>query len=420
MKEKEILQKVSQFEKETQENKGEIERVKYYEKFQMSGIDFKNVFITTEKDVDGNITYHMYSGNSSKEIVSVTSNEETSVNSELKSYIRDISIEKVIQENEKEQGRLRAILGNITSTERNQTIKNQQKEQEDREKTKNISIQQEIKTTTKINEKHQLGTELGIEKYNQSNSKFTKIAVVYADDLKQLDEKNVESTRYAFIGIRQDGTMQRLDDMLEMDSSFGNINTEETIQFQDDGTAKKDSSTISRYKIKGTNDTIAIQKDHGGNLDVYYGGRGKGSNEIVESKIETSQTRVMSREQRETQSNIKGEYYEKEQMREGNVHFEEHGEEKIATRDADGDENTKTHDIVDEKSQPISEDDLIPYTNITWKEFANKCGYRGDGAIEHAKEVFDKAKENNKDKTNEEIVDEITEEAEEEFSGPRG
>lgn len=419
MKEKEILQKLSQFEKEVQESRGEIERVKYYEKFQMSGIDFKNVFITTEKDVDGNVIYHMYSGNSSKEIASITSNGEASVNSELKSYVRDISLEKVVQENEKEEGRLKAISRSIDSVERNQAIINQQKGQEDSEKTKNISIQQEIKTSTKINEKHQLDTQLGIEKYNQTNSKFAKIAVVYADDLKQIDGKDGEATRYAFVGIRQDGTMQRLDDMLEMDRSFGNINTEETIQFEDDGTAKKDSSTISRYKIKGTDETLAIQKDHGGNLDIYYGGRGKGSNEIVESKIETSQTRVMSREQRETQSNIKGVYYEQEQMREGNVHFEEHGEERIATRDADGDENTKTHEHVDEQNQPISADDLIPYTNITWQEFANKCGYRGDGAIEHAKEVFDKAKEKNKDKTNEEIVDEITEEAEEEFNGPK-
>lgn len=418
MKEKEILQKISQFEKEIQENIGDLERVKYYEKFQMSGIDFKNVFITAEKDVDGNITYHMYSGNSSKEIVSVTSNGEANVNSELKSYVRDIKLERVIKENE-EQNRLKAISKSINSTETKQEIKNQQNEQENEEKTTNIPIQQEIKTRTKINEKHQLDTELGIEKYNQSNSKFVKIAVIYAEDLKQIDGKNAETTRYAFVGIRQDGTMQRLDDMLEMDRSFGNINTEKTIQFEDDGTAKKDSSTISRYKIKGTNETLAIQKDHGGNLDIYYGGRGKGSNEIVESKIETSQTKVMTREQRETQSNIKGEYYEQEQMREGNAHFEEHGEEKIATRDADGDENTKTHEYVDEQNQPINADDLIPYTNITWQEFANKCGYRGNGAIEHAKEVFDKAKEENKDKTNEEIVDEITEEAEEEFSGRR-
>lgn len=381
MNENDILEKVTQFEKNAQETKGEIQRVEYYEEFQMGGVDFKNVFIATEKDVDGNITYHVYSGESSKEIMSITSNDELNINSELKPYLRDINFEETIKDNERQLG-----------------------------KRKTISILQEIKTTTKANEKQDIGTQLGIERYNQSNSKFTKIVVVYSDDLKEIDGKSGESTKYAFAAIRQDGTIQRIDDILEMDRSFGNMNTEKTIQFDDNETAKKDSSTISRYRIKGTGDTLAIQKDHGGNIDIYYGGRGKGSNEIVETKLETSQTRVLSREERETQSNIKGVYYEQEQMNEGNIHFEEHGEEEISIKDADGDETTKTH---------IHSDDLIPDTDMTWEQFANKCGYRGEGAIEHAQEVFENAKEKNRDKTNQEIVDEITEEAEEEFGNRR-
>lgn len=381
MNENDILEKVAQFEKRAQETKGEIQRVEYYEKFQMSGIDFKNIFITTEKDVDGNITYHVYSGESSKEIMSITSNEELNINSELKPYLSDINLEETVKDNERQLG-----------------------------KRKKISVLQEINTTTKVNEKQQLGTQLGIEKYNQSNSKFIKIIVVYSDDLKEIDGKRGESTKYAFAAMRQDGTIQRIDNLLEMDRSFGNINAEETIQFNDDGTAKKDASTISRYRIRGTDETLAIQKDLGGNLDIYYGGRGKGSNEIVETKLETSQTRVMTREERETQTNIKGVYYEQEQIKEGNIHFEEHGEDEISIIDADGDETTMTH---------MHPDDLIPDTDMTWEQFANKCGYRGEGAIEHAQEVFENAKEKNKDKTNQEIVDEITEEAEEEFSNPR-
>lgn len=381
MNENDILEKVAQFEKRAQETKGEIQRVEYYEKFQMSGIDFKNIFITTEKDVDGNITYHVYSGESSKEIMSITSNEELNINSELKPYLSDINLEETVKDNERQLG-----------------------------KRKKISVLQEINTTTKVNEKQQLGTQLGIEKYNQSNSKFIKIIVVYSDDLKEIDGKGGESTKYAFAAMRQDGTIQRIDNLLEMDRSFGNINAEETIQFNDDGTAKKDASTISRYRIRGTDETLAIQKDLGGNLDIYYGGRGKGSNEIVETKLETSQTRVMTREERETQTNIKGVYYEQKQIKEGNIHFEEHGEDEIPIIDADGDETTMTH---------MHPDDLIPDTDMTWEQFANKCGYRGEGAIEHAQEVFENAKEKNKDKTNQEIVDEITEEAEEEFSNPR-
>lgn len=35
----------------------------------------------------------------------------------------------------------------------------------------------------------------------------------------------------------------------------------------------------------------------------------------------------------------------------------------------------------------IDENDYIPNTNITWRQFANKCGYRGEGDIEKAVEV---------------------------------
>ena len=41
--ERELNQKI-------QETKGEVERVKYYETFQIKEINFKNIFITTEKE----------------------------------------------------------------------------------------------------------------------------------------------------------------------------------------------------------------------------------------------------------------------------------------------------------------------------------------------------------------------------------
>ena len=59
----------------------------------------------------------------------------------------------------------------------------------------------------------------------------------------------------------------------------------------------------------------------------------------------------------------------------------------------------------------------IPGTNKTWRQFANECGYRGEGSIEHAQEIFEKERENpkNEDKSNDELVEDIVDEKNEEF-----
>ena len=54
----------------------ELETVKYYEKFTLKDIknrdmDFSGIFITTEKNPEGKISYHMYLGDTATEILSV-------------------------------------------------------------------------------------------------------------------------------------------------------------------------------------------------------------------------------------------------------------------------------------------------------------------------------------------------------------
>ena len=117
-----------------QETKSEIERVKYYEKFKMQGIDFKNIFITEEKDVDGNISYHIYSGDSSNEIMSVNEKGEVNVISELEAFIgNDIDVEKIMEENEKEPGKLRGISEKTKPKEIDKKLKEKQNQKEDQE-----------------------------------------------------------------------------------------------------------------------------------------------------------------------------------------------------------------------------------------------------------------------------------------------
>ncbi len=111
--EKQILEILDAFERELQEklqeSKGEVERIKYYEKFQMQGIDFTNIFITTEKDVDGNISYHVYCGDNSKEIMSVDHEGQIKIIPELEEYLAGIDLNEMMEENEKDKKRLKGI-----------------------------------------------------------------------------------------------------------------------------------------------------------------------------------------------------------------------------------------------------------------------------------------------------------------------
>lgn len=120
--EKEILAILDSFEKELQgrlkENNGEVENIKYYEKFKMGDIDFNNIFITTEKDAEGNFTFHVYSGNSSNEILTVDKDGKvSSIIPELEAYLSNIDLEEVIAENEKEPGRLKGSSEKMTPEE---------------------------------------------------------------------------------------------------------------------------------------------------------------------------------------------------------------------------------------------------------------------------------------------------------------
>lgn len=134
-KEQQILEILASFENELQEKlqetKSEIERVKYYEKFKMQGIDFQNIFITEEKDVDGNISYHIYAGDASNEIISINENGEVNIIPGLESFIEnDIDIQKIMEENEKEPGKLRGISEKAKPKEIDEKLKENKEEQE--------------------------------------------------------------------------------------------------------------------------------------------------------------------------------------------------------------------------------------------------------------------------------------------------
>lgn len=76
-------------------------------------------------------------------------------------------------------------------------------------------------------------------------------------------------------------------------------------------------------------------------------------------------------------------------------------------RDFDGKEDTSSHKHIDNNIdyKDADERDYIPNTDMTWIEFANRCGYRGEGWLKVAVEAVNKLTEINQENLNKFIDD---------------
>lgn len=173
--EKQILAILDSFEQELQarlqENNGEVENIKYYGKFKMGNIDFNNIFITTEKDAEGNFTFHVYSGSSSNEILAVDKDGKvSSIIPELKAYLSNINLEEVIAENEKEPGRLKGTSEKMTPEELREMLEGKEKIENSEEQ--EIDEQQEGEQEEQIKQDlEEQGEELEISNYRKIKDK---------------------------------------------------------------------------------------------------------------------------------------------------------------------------------------------------------------------------------------------------------
>ena len=176
--EKQILAILDSFEQELQarlqENNGEVENIKYYEKFKMGDIDFNNIFITTEKDAEGNFTFHVYSGSSSNEILAVDKDGKvSSIIPELEAYLSNINLEEVIAENEKEPGRLKGISEKMTPEEVKEMLEGKEKKVDEEEQETDEQQEDKGETTEEKIKKdlEEQGEDLEISNYRKIKDK---------------------------------------------------------------------------------------------------------------------------------------------------------------------------------------------------------------------------------------------------------
>lgn len=145
MDEEEIFQKLSTVESAVQDNikaqKRELIVTKYYSEFTINTKDepliLNNVFITIEKDANNNITYHFHQINEqTKEIeerIFVDEKGNIHTNKELEQYLGDseIDIEDIIDKNDNEKGKTRAVSEKVKPEEMQEQLQPKKEEPEE-------------------------------------------------------------------------------------------------------------------------------------------------------------------------------------------------------------------------------------------------------------------------------------------------
>lgn len=333
---------------------------------------------------------------------------ENSLAKQIKDVVQSIDLTKkeisLRDEQEKEEKQDR-------KTE--QEIQNQNFIEKKHENTvKDVNIKQEMDTKDKVTDMKTLGQVL--EKSgklpNVEGKKFTKIGIIESDQRDNLknekgQKEKVNSTRYSFVAIANDGTVVPLD--LEQDHADGNNPRKSNYQVNQKGQIKQDD-VLSRYKIG--EGTIAVKNGDYGEIKVYHsprktlGGAGVEGNKNLDRELETNNVWEIKKDERD----LAGEY-------EDGYRSVEEGYKEASKHEVNGkviDNDLKIDDIDGEKNTKSHVHDNVDYSNL-----AVKWGYYKQGTpnAEKAKEIFEQKRKENPNKETKEIVDMVTDELEEEL-----
>lgn len=253
----------------------------------------------------------------------------------------------------------------------------------------------------KVDGKETLGKRLDLQEYDS-------LYVVYSHNVDEITVGTKRNnTTYSLVGMTKDGEAKVLNDEFEIDSSVGNGGNRNQTKIKADSTATRDNSDVSVYRRKSNGVSIGCENRQGA-VNMYFYQKTLEENENIGIQIETSKTPVIPVETREIMNRNKG-VYQKEQVQDEIEGHTEEGCDPKDRRDFDGNPQTSSHSHVDIDEIDVNEN--IPNTNITWQEFMNKCGYRGEGALEAAVKAIEELGND----INDEVVEDFIEEKEEEF-----
>lgn len=285
----------------------------------------------------------------------------------------------------------------------------QKKKEKKQTTTKDINVKQEINLSERANDMHDLRKWLGAN----IPPEFTKMAVIESSQMSKMKDENGSSyknnsTRYSLALVDKNNNivpLQKYVSNLKQRDASGNNPTALKYQVDKDGNVEKDA-ILSEYEIG--NKVLQIDNKEMGRIEVNVGQEEHGGNETMGVQMrdsnstfatDTQTRRVMG----EYESN--GVYTVDENLKEAEKHKDC---DNLTREDIDGDSSTKSYNHLEE--------------NIDYSKLAIKWGLYRDGVPdqEKAKELLEKEQKQNPNEEKEELIENITEEMEEEYRGNRG
>lgn len=285
----------------------------------------------------------------------------------------------------------------------------QKKKEQKQTTTKDINVKQEINLSERANDMHDLRKWLGAN----IPPEFTKMAVIESSQMSKMKDENGSSyknnsTRYSLALVDKNNNivpLQKYVSNLKQRDASGNNPTALKYQVDKDGNVEKDA-ILSEYEIG--NKVLQIDNKEMGRIEVNVGQEEHGGNETMGVQMrdsnstfatDTQTRRVMG----EYESN--GVYTVDENLKEAEKHKDC---DNLTREDIDGDSSTKSHNHLEE--------------DIDYSKLAIKWGLYRDGVPdqEKAKELLEKEQKQNPNEEKEELIENITEEMEEEYRGNRG
>ena len=252
-----------------------------------------------------------------------------------------------------------------------------------------------------VDGKETLGKRLDLQGYDN-------LYVVYSTHVNEINPNAKRNTStYSLIGINKKGEAKVLNDEFELDSSVGNSGGRTQTKIRSNQTATRDSNDSTVFKRKSNGVSIGCENYQGRVNMFFYPQKTREENENTGIQIETQNIYPINRETQRLMSRGKGTMQIDNIQDEIQEHTDRgHNAKGIDSYDGDKDTFDSTDFHIDYKE--INENDYIPNTKMTWRNFANACGYRGEGSLEKAVDKI-----NSLEELNENSVKEYIEEQEE-------
>ena len=239
------------------------------------------------------------------------------------------------------------------------------------------------------------------------------IKPISASEVKSKYGVNI-NTKEGIEIIKQDGTSRLAgENIFKQDAQEGNNSFDRDLNVKVDGSVEYESNTTSLELVNMPNHFLEMGYDYlTTKKEIKFSKRSgrEGHKEPEKELLKEGASEYIDPDQRNMRRRNEEGIGEPDEIVERYEAEKEAGCDEVRVEDIDNYENNDTNHV--------NPDDKIEGTDVTWRQFANQCGYRGEDGLEKAHKEFIEYKLGHKDLSNHEIVEEIVEKIENEMPGP--